>query len=210
MSDCFEPDIVVTGTRLMSDWEIQAIIDGLNATFNAGGGFWPGGGDSELLAGGDGGGGTPSDGEPMPDADIAGIRALAQEIAELLKVAGVEFTVFVYRTPSGELRMTAAQTTLSSTSNAADITVVPPGSLVVAVIHNHPNNISLPSNSSHYTDANDWMAWQTWTTTDYSAWGITVDPNLLNYIVTINGVFEYTADDFDTSFEYDGFLLPGG
>lgn len=121
-----------------------------------------------------------SDGEPMPQGDIGAIREAAAGIGRDMGSASVEYVGAIYLF-EGTVFQTTTRTDGNSSSVNADLALlaIPPGSTIVALVHNHPNGAILPSSTSSVGPVNDWSTAARVIATDWSSRGWTVDPDLL-------------------------------
>lgn len=150
----------------------------------------------------------PNAGEPTPTSgDINDIRREAREFAaevnrlNALTTIDNEFTAIVFIGPDGEVatsQMTGGGP--GTVQPQIPSQVLPSGSTILAVIHSHPGGSVTPSPSGQ--GGNDWAVYDYYAT--YNRNGIAADPNLLQYIVTPQGVFEYTSSDRETEDPSEG------
>lgn len=147
-------------------------------------------------------------GEPMPaGVNMQELRRQAFEFGALIGNASIEFFGVIYM-HDGRLHQSGTITSYSQGSVVSSIQDLnlPPGSVIVAEIHNHPTGNPRPSNNQDAA-LNDWVAYDSLRTMNLSALGIRVDANLIMYIATAQGVFEYTRDDRQTSDVNEGGLV---
>ena len=151
-----------------------------------------------------------SDGEPMPEGDIEQIRAAAAGIGRDIGGATVEYVGAIYLF-EGDVFQTSTRTDGRSDGVNADLALlqIPPGSTIVALVHNHPNGAILPSSTQSVGPVNDWSTAARLGATDWSSRGWSVDSNLLLYLTGPNGTFEYTQADNDTTNRAVGLPING-
>ena len=200
-----EDEVVITGTRREFD-----PISG-----SPWGGVWD---EPDVWTGagevGGGGGGEedepdcPNASEPTPSAaDINAIRGAAREFFEQVQALNAsstvdnEYAALIYLSPDGDVKLSGL-----SAGGVGRVTapipseVLPSGSTILGVIHNHPSGRVTPSITAE--GGSDWAVYDYYRT--YTNARIRADPALVMYIVAGDKVYEFTAADRETSDEAEG------
>jgi hypothetical protein len=157
-------------------------------------------------------------GEPMPSANMEDIRRAVNDFGPLIANSTIEFVALVY-VLDGQIHVSATATSHNGFGAAAQFSEfqIPNDATIVGLVHNHhPSNspnadIRLPSTEITATEGRpgDWKgAYASLFQTPYPGLnqqtGISFDPHGIMYIVTPDGIYEYTQSDFETDDAKDG------
>ena len=141
--------------------------------------------------------------EPLPDlldamiplvhlypfeVNLQAMNSQAAQIGTQIGSQINEYAGIIYYDTQGTLHASSLFTQNSPTSVGWDPTTLPPGSTIVAIIHNHPSGPAAPSSSftSSAAGGGDWESLFRLIGTDYTPWGVNISPFATQYIVDNN------------------------
>jgi hypothetical protein len=130
------------------------------------------------------------------EVNLQDMRSLVAQIGTQIGNQINEYAGIIYYDTQGNLHASSLFTQNSPTSVRWDPTTLPPGSTIVAIVHNHPSPDAFPSSAfTNPRGDNDWNTLHTLLGTDYTPWGVSVSPFVTQYIANPTGTYEYFLEN---------------